>query len=80
MRLLQPGIYNEHHRNENEWVNEERTEASEEDILSYLAGNLCRCTGYMGHIRALRRYFAAHSIDITGCHTDLSNDYIGEVK
>ena len=64
----------------NEWVNEERTEASEEDILSYLSGNLCRCTGYMGHIRALRRYFAAHSIDITGSHTDLSNDYIGEVK
>lgn len=29
---------------------------SEEDIKAYLAGNLCRCTGYMGQMRAIKRY------------------------
>jgi carbon-monoxide dehydrogenase small subunit len=29
---------------------------TEEEILSYLNGNLCRCTGYMGQMRAVRRY------------------------
>ena len=27
-----------------------------EEIKEYLAGNLCRCTGYMGQLRAIRRY------------------------
>lgn len=26
------------------------------DIKAYLAGNLCRCTGYMGQLRAIERY------------------------
>lgn len=29
---------------------------SEEEIREYLAGNLCRCTGYIGQIRAIRRW------------------------
>ena len=29
---------------------------TEEEIKSYLVGNLCRCTGYMGHLRALKKY------------------------
>lgn len=29
---------------------------SEEEIKNYLNGNLCRCTGYMGQLRALKKY------------------------
>lgn len=29
---------------------------SEEEIKSYLAGNLCRCTGYMAQMRAITKY------------------------
>ncbi len=28
----------------------------EAQIKAYLSGNLCRCTGYMGQMRAIRRY------------------------
>ncbi len=28
----------------------------EEDIKEYLAGNLCRCTGFMGQLRAVKKY------------------------
>ena len=27
-----------------------------EEIKEYLAGNLCRCTGYMGQLRAIQKY------------------------
>lgn len=27
-----------------------------EDIRAYLAGNLCRCSGYMGQMRAIEKY------------------------
>lgn len=30
--------------------------SSEEDLRSYLSGNLCRCTGYYGRLRAVRKY------------------------
>ncbi len=29
---------------------------SEEEIKHYLVGNLCRCSGYVGHLRALKKY------------------------
>lgn len=29
---------------------------SEEEIKEYLAGNLCRCSGYMGQLRAVKKY------------------------
>lgn len=27
-----------------------------EEIIHYLTGNLCRCTGYMGQLRAIKKY------------------------
>lgn len=29
---------------------------TEQDIIHYLTGNLCRCTGYMGQLRAVKKY------------------------
>jgi carbon-monoxide dehydrogenase small subunit len=29
---------------------------TEEEIKQYLVGNLCRCTGYMGQLRAIKKY------------------------
>ena len=29
---------------------------SEEQIKEYLAGNLCRCSGYMSQLRAVKKY------------------------
>lgn len=29
---------------------------TEDEIRRYLSGNLCRCTGYMGQMRAIRNY------------------------
>ena len=29
---------------------------TEEEIKHYLTGNLCRCTGYMGQLRAIKTY------------------------
>ena len=26
------------------------------EILHYLTGNLCRCTGYMGQLRAVKKF------------------------
>ncbi|KYH28917.1 MULTISPECIES: (2Fe-2S)-binding protein [Clostridium] len=29
---------------------------TEDEIKHYLAGNLCRCTGYLGQLRAIKKY------------------------
>ncbi|WP_041721323.1 (2Fe-2S)-binding protein [Alkaliphilus metalliredigens] len=29
---------------------------TEEEIIHYLTGNLCRCTGYLGQLRAVKKY------------------------
>ena len=34
----------------------ELTAPAEEEIVHYLTGNLCRCTGYMGQMRAVKTY------------------------
>ncbi len=31
---------------------------SKEEILEYLSGNLCRCTGYQSQLRAVKKYLA----------------------
>ncbi|HSH35214.1 (2Fe-2S)-binding protein [Schnuerera sp.] len=37
-------------------MEKELTNPSEEEIYHYLNGNLCRCTGYKGQIRAVKKY------------------------
>ncbi len=37
-------------------MKQELKNPSEEEIARYLEGNLCRCTGYMSQMRAVRRY------------------------
>lgn len=37
----------------------ELTDPSEDSIREYLAGNLCRCTGYVGQLRAIHAYLHA---------------------
>lgn len=36
----------------------ELTEPTAEEIKEYLAGNLCRCSGYMSQLRAVEKYLA----------------------
>lgn len=36
----------------------ENPDPTEEEILEYLAGNLCRCSGYEGQMRGIRSYLA----------------------
>ena len=40
-------------------MEQELADPTEEEIQRYLAGNLCRCSGYQGQLRAVRRYLAA---------------------
>ena len=37
-------------------MKKELAQPTEEQIKHYLAGNLCRCTGYMGQMRAVKTY------------------------
>lgn len=34
----------------------ELEDITEDNIKEYLSGNLCRCTGYMGQLRAVKKY------------------------
>lgn len=37
-------------------MKKELNDPTDEEIKHYLAGNLCRCTGYMGQLRAIKTY------------------------
>lgn len=37
-------------------MKKELNHPTEDEVKAYLAGNLCRCTGYMGQMRAIKRY------------------------
>lgn len=39
-----------------EFIAAGNTSPTEEDINHYLAGNLCRCSGYMSQMRAIKNY------------------------
>jgi carbon-monoxide dehydrogenase small subunit len=39
-------------------MTKELTDPTISEIQEYLAGNLCRCTGYQGQLRAIRNYLA----------------------
>jgi len=40
-------------------MKKELTSPTDEEINHYLAGNLCRCSGYEGQLRAIRKYLEA---------------------
>jgi len=37
-------------------MKKELVNPTEEEIIHYLTGNLCRCTGYMGQLRAIKTF------------------------
>ena len=37
---------------------------TEGEIKEFLAGNLCRCTGYVSHMRAIKAYFKAKGKEV----------------
>ncbi len=39
----------------------ELTNPGDDEILAYLAGNLCRCSGYQGQLRAIRNYLGGEA-------------------
>lgn len=40
-------------------MKDELTNPSEDEIREYLSGNLCRCTGYVGQLRAIKAYLVS---------------------
>lgn len=38
---------------------DENAQVSNEEIIAYMSGNLCRCTGYLGILKAIRQASAA---------------------
>lgn len=39
-------------------MEKEETALNDQGIKEYLAGNLCRCSGYMGQLRAVKNYLS----------------------
>ena len=37
---------------------------TEDEIKEFLSGNLCRCTGYMSHMRAIKKFFKAKGKEV----------------
>lgn len=54
----------------------ENPDPTDEEILAYLSGNLCRCSGYVGQLRGIRNFLnsrnagAAENEDSTGGETE----------
>lgn len=48
-------------------MTKELVNPSTEEIKEYLAGNLCRCTGYQGHMRAVTAYLQKKAEEQTVC-------------
>lgn len=44
-------------------MKKELVDPTEEEIKEYLSGNLCRCTGYMGQMRAIKKYLESKKED-----------------
>lgn len=44
-------------------MKKELSNPTEDEIKNYLAGNLCRCTGYMGQLRAIKKYLSLNKED-----------------
>lgn len=42
-------------------IKRELVNPTEEQIVHYLTGNLCRCTGYQGQLRAVKKYLGVTS-------------------
>lgn len=42
-------------------MKKELNNPTDEEIIHYLTGNLCRCTGYMGQLRAVKTYLGVNS-------------------
>jgi carbon-monoxide dehydrogenase small subunit len=42
-------------------MKQELSNPTEEGIKNYLVGNLCRCTGYVGQLRAIKKYMGVQS-------------------
>ena len=47
-----------------------------DEIKEYLSGNLCRCTGYMGQLRAIRKYMKAKQLPICNNIEEDGNAYV----
>ena len=44
-------------------MKKELSNPTEDEIKHYLAGNLCRCTGYMSQLRAIKNFLEAKKED-----------------
>lgn len=58
--------------------NGENTTPDIEQIKEYLAGNLCRCTGYMGQLRAIQKYFLQEGTRSSSEEKDLTGKKEGQ--
>ena len=43
-------------------MKKELVQPTEADIIHYLTGNLCRCTGYMGQLRAVKTFLGVGTL------------------
>ena len=41
----------------------ENPDPTDDEILSYLSGNLCRCSGYVGQLRVIRNFLTSRNVE-----------------